>query len=329
MAAAPPPDLVSRFRSDLEAVAGPDPGPLAVAVSGGPDSLALLLLAHAAFPGRVEAATVDHGLRAGERGRGGGGRPALRRARSPAPYPPRPGRSGRRRPPGGGARRPLLGAGRLDGRAGPRPPPHRPSLRRPGGDPADAPQPRLGRGRARRGEGARAPCRAAAAGFGCAGRCSAGGAPSSGRSSRPPASRPARDPSNEDERFDRARLRRRLAEAPWLDPAALARSAALLAEAEAALEWTAGPLFAARTELADGAVTLRPNGLPGELLRRLVLRCLRQVAPGAQPRGEALAGFIARLEQGGTATLCEVKGTGGETWRFEPAPPRRKPSSRA
>src|SRR5687767_7704882 len=64
MAAAPPPDLVSRFRSDLEAVAGPDPGPFAVAVSGGPDSLALLLLAHAALPGRVEAATVDHGLRA-------------------------------------------------------------------------------------------------------------------------------------------------------------------------------------------------------------------------------------------------------------------------
>lgn len=34
-----------------------------MAVSGGPDSLALLLLASAALPGRVEAATVDHGLR--------------------------------------------------------------------------------------------------------------------------------------------------------------------------------------------------------------------------------------------------------------------------
>src|SRR3546814_10926185 len=38
-------------------------GKLAVAVSGWPDSLALLLLAHAAFPGRVLALTVDHGLR--------------------------------------------------------------------------------------------------------------------------------------------------------------------------------------------------------------------------------------------------------------------------
>ncbi|HZU63565.1 MAG TPA: tRNA lysidine(34) synthetase TilS, partial [Novosphingobium sp.] len=38
-------------------------GRLGLAVSGGPDSLALLLLAHAAWPGRVAAATVDHGLR--------------------------------------------------------------------------------------------------------------------------------------------------------------------------------------------------------------------------------------------------------------------------
>src|SRR5436853_7019980 len=62
MAEAPSPDLVQRFRRDLEALADPSAG-LAVALSGGPDSLALLLLAEAAFPGRVRAATVDHGLR--------------------------------------------------------------------------------------------------------------------------------------------------------------------------------------------------------------------------------------------------------------------------
>lgn len=37
---------------------------LGIAVSGGPDSLGLLLLAAAARPGGVCAATVDHGLRA-------------------------------------------------------------------------------------------------------------------------------------------------------------------------------------------------------------------------------------------------------------------------
>ncbi|MHA6334620.1 tRNA lysidine(34) synthetase TilS [Qipengyuania sp. CAU 1752] len=34
-----------------------------MAVSGGPDSLALLLLAHSALPGRIAVACVDHGLR--------------------------------------------------------------------------------------------------------------------------------------------------------------------------------------------------------------------------------------------------------------------------
>ena len=37
---------------------------IAVAVSGGPDSVALLALAAAALPGQVTALTVDHRLRA-------------------------------------------------------------------------------------------------------------------------------------------------------------------------------------------------------------------------------------------------------------------------
>jgi len=41
---------------------------MAVAVSGGGDSLALVLLLNAAFPGRVQAVTVDHGLRVAARG---------------------------------------------------------------------------------------------------------------------------------------------------------------------------------------------------------------------------------------------------------------------
>lgn len=58
------PELVKRFRADLAAICGDDgQSTLGIAYSGGPDSLALLLLAQAAFPGRVEAATVDHGLR--------------------------------------------------------------------------------------------------------------------------------------------------------------------------------------------------------------------------------------------------------------------------
>src|SRR4051794_37613902 len=58
-----PSDQLDRFRHDLDALIGPDQ-PLGLAVSGGPDSMALLLLAAAARPGLVMAATVDHGLRA-------------------------------------------------------------------------------------------------------------------------------------------------------------------------------------------------------------------------------------------------------------------------
>src|SRR5689334_8085745 len=58
-----PAALVERFVQSLDAIAAPGTR-LGIAVSGGPDSLALLALAAAARPGRVEAATVDHGLRA-------------------------------------------------------------------------------------------------------------------------------------------------------------------------------------------------------------------------------------------------------------------------
>lgn len=59
------PALVARFRQDVTALGiTPTAVPLALAVSGGPDSMAMLALARAAFPGTVIAATVDHGLRA-------------------------------------------------------------------------------------------------------------------------------------------------------------------------------------------------------------------------------------------------------------------------
>ena len=58
----PEPHLVDRFRDDLDTLVAPG-ARVGIAVSGGPDSLALLLLAAAARPGLIEAATVDHGLR--------------------------------------------------------------------------------------------------------------------------------------------------------------------------------------------------------------------------------------------------------------------------
>ena len=54
--------LGARFADDLDRLSSAHER-IGLAVSGGPDSLALLLLAAAARPGLVEAATVDHGLR--------------------------------------------------------------------------------------------------------------------------------------------------------------------------------------------------------------------------------------------------------------------------
>ncbi len=67
MAGAPDRAIVGRFADDLIAVLGRSIAPgeqIALAVSGGSDSMAMLALAVAALPGQVIAATVDHGLRA-------------------------------------------------------------------------------------------------------------------------------------------------------------------------------------------------------------------------------------------------------------------------
>jgi tRNA(Ile)-lysidine synthase len=60
------PDLIARFGEETEALWPRDirTGPLGLAVSGGPDSLALLLLAQAAMPGEISVLSIDHGLRA-------------------------------------------------------------------------------------------------------------------------------------------------------------------------------------------------------------------------------------------------------------------------
>jgi tRNA(Ile)-lysidine synthase len=68
---------------------------------------------------------------------------------------------------------------------------------------------------------------------------------------------------------------------------------------------------------------LDPSDLPPELLRRLVLLCLRRLDPEAAPRGGQAAALMATLCEGGTATLGTVLCRGGTHFRFSPAPPRR------
>ncbi len=132
------------------------------------------------------------------------------------------------------------------------------------------------------------------------------------------------DPSNADPRFDRAALRTALTGVDWLDPEAAARSAAALGEVEAALVWSIADL-AARHVRADGAGwRLDRTDLPREYLRRLLLHMLNLAAPGASPpRGDSLDRAIVMAAQGQKFSLGDWLLQGGDIWSLQPAPPRR------
>lgn len=134
----------------------------------------------------------------------------------------------------------------------------------------------------------------------------------------------ATDPSNADSRFDRARLRAHLAEAEWLDPVAAARSAAALADAEEALGWMAGELYARFVTQEADALILATTDLPRELLRRLLAHMIRKMAPDApEPRGERIDQAIIQLCRGRRISIGACVATGGVRWSVRKAPPRR------
>ncbi len=127
------------------------------------------------------------------------------------------------------------------------------------------------------------------------------------------------DPSNQDMRFERARIRSELARSAWLDAGGIAASAAHLAQADAALDWAAAQVPIA---CVNGAVLLDPD-----LPRALMLRVLERVVialGGTIGRGRDLARWHDRMVAGAIATFSGVRGDGGvRPWRFTAAPPHR------
>jgi tRNA(Ile)-lysidine synthase len=318
----PSPDLVVRFRRDLEALAEAA-DPLAVAVSGGADSLALLLLAAAAFPGRVRAATVDHGLRPESAVE------ALHVedicARLDCPHW-------------------ILNVSVPDGPAGVQ------------GEARHTRYQALGVWAAREGIGHLATAHHAddqaetllmrlQRGSGIAGLS---GIRPIRRDGDLAILRPllgwtkaelvylvaqagieaVDDPSNHDPRFDRAAIRRFLSNNPQFQPRRLARTAAALGEAGHALDWAADQLAEDRITSQGGEWRVDPTGLPRELRRRLLRRAIAEVRQehGILPPwtgSEDVEGLLASIETGGTATLAGIVARGGPAWHLRPAPPRR------
>jgi tRNA(Ile)-lysidine synthase len=315
------PATVERFARDLAGLADTDSAHIVVAVSGGPDSLALLCLTHAVLGDRCSGATVDHALRAESADEArwvsdlcaqrGIAHVILRDA-----MPQRVGKTANLPARARDMRYRLLAA-------------HAAAL---GGaliatahhadDQVETLIMRLNRGsglaglagvRARNGDVIRpllgwrhAELVEIVAGLGITA---------------------IEDPSNVSDRFDRARLRKALAGIDWLDVERIGASASALGDAEDAIGWMVLQLEAQFLRKQDGSVTLSPEDFPFEIRRRLVERCILRLDPSADIRGAALVRTVRALEAGERITSGDVvcDPDAGGTWRFTKAPPRRIP----
>lgn len=136
------------------------------------------------------------------------------------------------------------------------------------------------------------------------------------------------DPANHDPRHDRTAMRALLAPTPGLNAAGLAAAAGHLAAEAEALDWAAARAWDGRVR-ADGlALIIDAAGLPAALVQRLLARAITQLSDtqlsGQTPRGGDIARLAARLGAGKGGTLAGVLARPGQVWRLLPAPARRK-----
>ena len=318
-----------RFVADLAALWPADDrsGPLGLAVSGGPDSLALLLLAHAALPGQIAVCSIDHGLRPEAAGEVA----LVERIASERgiPFTPvsvtlAPGNTQAR---GREARYAALAEWARDAGLGAVATAHHAD------DQAETLLMRLNRGSGLAGlagvrartviEGSEVTLLRPLLGWRKAEL--AGVVAEAGITA-------AADPSNTNPAFDRVRLRAALAEADWLDPVQLAASAAHIAEGWQALDWYA--------ELDWHEMVMRDEDAPGFtycanvpriIAIETILRIIRELG-GHATRAEAARAWD-RLWAGENASLGGVLAVAGvervekvgvamRVWRFRPEPAR-------
>ena len=135
---------------------------------------------------------------------------------------------------------------------------------------------------------------------------------------------PVRDPSNDNGEFDRVAVRQWLAEAPELFKASRAnQTASAMHDAGKALAWMAEQLAVARIIHINDEIQCDAAGLPAEMQRRLVLIALSMIDPELRPRGDTLMRTVEKLSSGKTSTVGNILCKGGSVWSFSHSPPRR------
>ncbi len=133
----------------------------------------------------------------------------------------------------------------------------------------------------------------------------------------------ADDPSNRDPRHDRTQVRALLAATPALDVVALAASAAHLAADAEALAWAVDLAWAGRVREADGRLAVDAGGLPAALVQRLLARAVETLA-GRPVRGGDIARMATRLGEGASSTLAGIVARPGTIWQLSITRPPQK-----
>ncbi len=134
---------------------------------------------------------------------------------------------------------------------------------------------------------------------------------------------PVQDPSNENVEFDRVAIRKWLTGASHpLSIERAARTAKALGDASEALEWIVDGLATARIVQNGEQIQCNTAELPRELKRRLLLRSLALIDPGLQPRGDTVERALEDLDSGKNAMIGNILCKSDQMWHFAPAPRR-------
>ena len=314
---APDPALIERFAADLARIwpeSARGHSRLALAVSGGPDSLALLLVAHVALPGRVVAATVDHGLRSGAAAEAAQVARVCADLGVPHETLSVAVAEGNVQAQARAARYAALAAWMEREALGALATAHHAD------DQAETLVMRLNRG---------------SGVAGLAGVRERGLVPGTRLVLLRPVLgwrraelagvaaklHPADDPSNHNLAFDRVRVRQALADSDWVDVPAWAQAAAHLAEADAALDWAAAREWAEAVTQEAMGLTYRPQA-PRAVALRVVARIVEHMDEPA--RGGAIARLCDTLVARQAASIgALVVRPGPCGWSFAKAPKRR------